>query len=292
MNTRTLFAMVLALAATCAAAAAKPSVVVEGVQMPVWVERPSGQRDALVVGASLQNKDRVITGEGSRALLRMSDGSMIRLGQNGSLVVDDLGNQKFKMKSVLTATLDVLAGAFRYTAQALPKSRVERDVKIRVVTITVGVRGTDLWARPERERDIVCLIEGKVDVTRGDQAFTMDQAMSFYVAPKDKAGEPVGAVSREQLDKWTAETELAPGALRRGGKWRVYLADANDQDAALRVYDELRNAGYAAQIRPVTSEAGTVYRVRVSDFPTRADAAAFGEKVKGKFGVVEPKVSK
>lgn len=292
MKIKTLVSIVLALAAGCAAAAPKPLIVVEGVQMPAWVEHPSGKRSALVVGDTLRNKDRVITGEGSRALLRLSDGSMVRLGQNGSLVVDDLAQQNFKTKNVVTATLDLLAGAFRFTTQALPRPRVERDVKIRVVTITVGLRGTDLWARPEQARDIVCLIEGRIDVTRGDQAFTMDQAMSFYVAPKDKPGEPVGAVAKEQLEKWTAETALAQGALRKDGKWRVYLADASDQDAALRIYDELHNAGYAAQIRPVSSEAGTTYRVRVSNFATREDAAAFGEKVKGKFGVTEPKVSK
>jgi hypothetical protein len=286
MKIKMLVSIVLALAAACAAAAGKPLIVVEGVQMPAWVEHASGKRSALAVGAMLRNKDRIVTGEGSRALLRMSDGSLIRLGQNGTLVVDDLAQQKFKMKDVMTATLDVLAGAFRYTTQALPRARVERDVKIRVVTITVGLRGTDLWARPETARDIVCLIEGNVDITRGDQAFTMAQPMSFYVAPKDKPGEPVGPVSREQLDKWTAETDLPAGALRKDGKWRVYLADASDQDAALRVYDELHKAGYPAQIRPVTTDAGTTY------LATRADAAAFGEKVKGRFGVAEPKVSK
>ena len=109
-----------------------------------------------------------------RAALRMSDGSLVRLGQNGNLALDDLAQRKFNAKDVVTATLDVLAGAFRFTTQALPKQRVERDVKVRVVTITLGLRGTDLWARPEAERDVVCLLEGKIDVTRGEQAFTMD----------------------------------------------------------------------------------------------------------------------
>lgn len=301
MKTKTLLlALALGLAAGHASAAGKAVkpekavVVVEAVQMPAWVEHANGGRDALVVGATLHNKDRVVTGEGSRAALRMSDGSLVRLGANGNLALDDLAQRRFNAKDVVTATLDVLAGAFRFTTQALPKQRVERDVKVRVVTITLGLRGTDLWARPEAERDVVCLLEGKIDVTRGEQAFTMDQAMSFYIAPKGKPGEPVAAVSKEQLDKWIAETDVATGkgALRAGGKWRLYLGDASDQDGALSLYDQLRNAGYAAQIRPVSTEAGTTYRVRISNFATREEAAAFGEKLKGKFGITAPQVSR
>ncbi|MEO8442562.1 MAG: FecR domain-containing protein [Betaproteobacteria bacterium] len=304
MKIRTLVSIVLVLAASCAFAATKapatrlsvkkPVVVVEGVQMPAWVERASGARDALTLGASVNSKDRVVTGAGARALLRLADGSLIRLGENGALVLDDLNQQKYNSKNVVTASLDVLRGAFRFTTQALSKFRGERDVKVRVVTITVGIRGTDLWARSDPARDIVCLLEGKVDVTRGDQAFTLEQPMAFYVAPRDKPGEPVGTVSTEQFAKWSQETEIAAGAgaLRRGNKWRLYLADAGDQAAALKAYDMLRNAGYAAQIRPVTSEAGINYRVRISNLATKAEAAALGTKLKAQLGFAEPKVSR
>jgi hypothetical protein len=295
---------VLVLAASCAFAATrhtatrlvvkKPVVVVEGVQMPAWVERASGARDALTLGASLNNKDRVLTGARGRALLRLADGSLIKLGENGVLVLDDLNQQNFNLKDVVTASLDVLSGAFRFTTQALSKFRGERDVKIRVVTITVGIRGTDLWAKSDPTRDIVCLIEGRVDVTRGDQAFTLEKPMSFYVAPRNQPGEPVGTVSNEQFAKWSQETEIAAGAgaLRKGNKWRVYLADANEQGAALKIYDQLRDAGYAAQIRPVTSEAGINYRVRISNLATKEEAAALGAKLKAQMDFAEPKVSK
>jgi hypothetical protein len=295
---------VLVLAASCAFAATrhtatrlvvkKPVVVVEGVQMPAWVERASGARDALTLGASLNNKDRVLTGAGGRALLRLADGSLIKLSENGVLVLDDLNQQNFNPKDVVTASLDVLSGAFRFTTQALSKFRGERDVKIRVVTITVGIRGTDLWAKSDPTRDIVCLIEGRVDVIRGDQAFSLEKPMSFYVAPRNQPGEPVGTVSNEQFAKWSQETEIAAGAgaLRKGNKWRVYLADANEQGAALKIYDQLRDAGYAAQIRPVTSEAGINYRVRISNLATKEEAAALGAKLKAQMDFAEPKVSK
>jgi hypothetical protein len=296
MKIKTFLTALLMLAATSAWPAAKPTVVVEGVQAPAWVEHASGARDALAIGMALTSKDRVLTGPDARALLRLADGSLVKLGENGILALDDLAQKKIKLKDVVTASLDVLSGAFRFTTQALSKYkfRGERDVKVRIVTITVGIRGTDLWGKADKTRDIACLIEGKVDVTRGEQAFTMDQPMSFYVAPKNKPGEPVGPVSKEQLDKWSLETEIADGAgaLRKGGQWRVYLADANDQDGALRIYDQLRNAGYAADIRPVKSEAGTTYRVRISNLASKREAEALGGKLKGQMGIAEPKVSK
>ena len=293
MKIRMIFALLSMVAAGCAWAA-RPHVVVEGVQMPAWVEHGSGARDALALGMTLANKDRVITGPGARALLRLADGSEVKLGENGVLALDDLGQKKIQLKEVVTASLDVVSGAFRYTTRVLYKFRGERDVKVRVVTITMGIRGTDLWAKADKTRDIACLLEGKVDVTRGEQAFTMDKPMSFYIAPKDKPGEPVGTVPKEQMDKWILETDIAngAGALRQGGKWRVYVAEAGDQNTALKTYDQLRNAGYAADIRPVTSEAGTVYRVRISHLATREEAAALAGKLKGQLGIAEPKVSK
>ena len=273
---------------------AKPVIVVEGVQMPAWVEHASGARDPLVIGARLVNSDRIYTGPGSRALLRLADGSQVKLGENGILALEDLGNKKIQMKDVVTASLDVVKGAFRFTTQALTKFRGERDIKVRIVTITAGIRGTDLWGKADDARDVVCLIEGKITVLRAADAFTMDQPMSFYIAPKNKPPEPVAKVSQKQLDEWSAETEIAAGkgAIRKGGKWRVYLAEVATQDDALKVYDDLRNAGYAAEIRPMKNEEAQVFRVRISNLVSKKEAETLGAALKGKFGITETRVSK
>ena len=294
MKIRAILTALLMLAAGGAGAAARPNLVVEGVQMPAWVEHASGARDALVPGAALDSKDRIYTGPGARALLRLADGSLIKLGENGNLALDDLGQRKIKLTDVVTASLDVVSGAFRFTTQALYKFRGERDVKVRIVTITAGIRGTDLWGKADKARDVVCLIEGRIEVVREKQAFTMDQPMSFYIAPRNEPPQPVAPVSKEQLAQWAVETEIAAGAgaVRTGGKWRLYLIDANSQDDALKAYDRLRNAGYAAEIRPVTGDAGTTYRVRISNLASQQEAGALAAKLKGRLGITEPKVSR
>jgi hypothetical protein len=113
--------MMLAIAP--ANAALRPGVLVEGVQMPAWVEHAGGARNPLAVGTALSDKDRTITGPGARALLRRADGSAIKLGENGVLGLDDVGQKKTQMKDVVTATLDVVSGAFRFTTLALNRFR-------------------------------------------------------------------------------------------------------------------------------------------------------------------------
>ena len=155
MRLKSLFATLLVLVATAAAAATRPHLVVEGVQMPAWVEYSSGARQPLAIGMALNNKDKVYTGPASRALLRLADGSLIKLGENGVLALDDLDRRRVSAKDVVTASLDVVSGAFRFTTQALYRFRGERDVKVRLVTLTAGIRGTDLWGKADATRDIV-----------------------------------------------------------------------------------------------------------------------------------------
>jgi hypothetical protein len=293
MGIKAFLTALLMLAAASAPAASRPNIVVEGVQMQAWVEHANGARDPLAVGMTLNNKDRIYTGPGSRALLRLADGSLIKLGENGLLTLDDLGQSKISLKDVVTASLDVVSGAFRFTTQALYKFRGERDVKVRIVTLTAGIRGTDLWGKAENARDIVCLIEGKITVTRGNDAFTMDQPLSFYIAPRNEPPQPVAPVSPKQLEEWARETEIGAGtgAIRKGGRWRVYLAEANNQHDTLALYDQVRRAGYAAEIRPVKGETATIYRVRISNLATKKDAEILAGVLKGKMGITEPKVS-
>ena len=59
-------------------ASAQPAAVVEGVQMPAWVER-GGQRQPIVPGMVLQPGDVIQTGPGSRLLVRMSERSLVKL---------------------------------------------------------------------------------------------------------------------------------------------------------------------------------------------------------------------
>lgn len=131
------------LAAFSQIAPAQSAAVVEGVQMPVWLER-GGERKPLAVGMELKSGDAVKTGAGSRALVKLSEDSTVKLGENGSLLITEVNPES---GGFFKAALRIAEGAFRFTTDVLAKAR-RREVSIRVATVTAGIRGTDLWASP------------------------------------------------------------------------------------------------------------------------------------------------
>lgn len=64
-----------------AAAGARDNLVAEAVQMPAWVMHGNGAFRPLAPGDVLQNKDTVRTGPGARVLLRLAEGSTIKLAR-------------------------------------------------------------------------------------------------------------------------------------------------------------------------------------------------------------------
>ncbi|HUX23097.1 MAG TPA: FecR domain-containing protein [Burkholderiales bacterium] len=279
----------LLLLAAQLATAATPNAMVEAVQMPAWVER-GALTIPLAPGMELRNQDRLHTGANSKLLLKMGEGSLVRLGGNATLVLEQMAEGKDR---VFDAAMKVLRGAFRFTTGVLQAHR-RRNISITIDTVTAGIRGTDVWGKAAADKDIVCLIEGSIEVRRGQaQPFQMDQAMSFYVAPKGAPALPVATVAPKQLRVWSAETQIAPGAgaAWRGGKWKVIAASADTRAEALKLNDALRAAGYAAEIRQLMRANKRVYEVRLTQLPSKVDAEALAASIRGRMGVTEPRVS-
>lgn len=282
------------LLSACAmpAMAAPPPAEVEALQMPAWLVR-DGQRTPLAPGVRLRNGDRIDTGAGARALLRLPDGSMVKLGEKARFSLDGVGGAR-RADELFKATLNVLQGAFRFTTTALHKFRGKRDIEVRFPTVTAGIRGTDLWGKATAEREIVALIEGRITVTRrGARPLDLDQPKSLYQALRDAGVLPVEQISDEALAAYAAETEIAPGqgAAGKGGKWRVYAARVRSQAEALAVYDRLREAGYPAAIQPTQKEGVTVYQVRIGGLMSEADGVAVAIKLKSELGLTDVSVS-
>jgi hypothetical protein len=288
---------VLAVATLVAAAAhaadaptsAAPPAVVEAVQMPAWLER-GGLRLPLAPGMTLQSSDDLRTGANARLLLKLAEGSAVKLGENAQL---KLATVQMRSDNMFASTMKVLAGAFRFTTDALAKAR-RREVSISVATVTAGIRGTDLWGKAAADRDIVCLIEGRIEVTReGDPAVQMDQPLSFYIAPKRRPALPVQPVNADQLKQWAEETEIeaGKGAARRGGRWKVVLASGESENDVLRVYQDVRAAGYAAELDPKRVQGRRAYDVRIAQLPSKAEADALAAALSGRYGVSSPRVT-
>lgn len=279
----------------CTAALAAPTAVVEGVQMPAWVER-GGAKQPLAPGMQLNAADKITTGQNSRLLLRLAEGSTVKLGENAMLSLDKLEQSKQDKQTFLSAALDVVRGAFRFTTEAANKLNSKRDVSVHIATLTAGIRGTDLWGKSAGDRDVVCLIEGHIAVQREqDPVVDIAQPLQFYIAPKTADGradrskpEPqLAAVDADQLKQWALETEIAAGqgAARKGGKFKLTAMKSPDQNAALKAYADLRTAGYPAQIFPVGDAGKRSYEVRIPGLASKDDADNLAPKIEAITGV-------
>jgi hypothetical protein len=259
---------------------------VDAVQMPAWIER-DGVRSPLLPGMELKAGDKVITAGESRAMIKLAEGSVVKLGANGQLRFIELSATEELFKSVL----DVLEGAFRFTTDVAGKNR-RRNVRIRAAEVTTGIRGTDLWGKAQRANEIICLIEGAVDVVaKGDAPVRLDKPLQFY-RRVDGQAQPVGDVDQVQLAKWALMVDLQPGAgvARAGGRTTLELGRFDSRSGAIGVREEVRKAGYPAVMTPIRGKDKTLYLVRIRQLASRAEAQALATQLAGKYGVAEPKV--
>ncbi|PWT71182.1 MAG: hypothetical protein C5B46_08620, partial [Proteobacteria bacterium] len=196
--------VVLVFSAACVGIAVEDALAVanaevEGLQLPVWLIR-DGERLPLIIGMQLRDRDEVLSGPASRVLLRMGDGSTVKLGENAHFKLD--GMTQSRGAGLFRASLAVIEGAFRFTTEAVYKFRGRREVDVHFSTVTAGIRGTDLWGKSTPDRDVVCLIEGKITVSRtGGEPVTMQNAQTVLQVPHGAALPPIGRVDSDQLAK-------------------------------------------------------------------------------------------
>lgn len=276
---------VLALCSLVALPAfAAPQGTVAAVQSPAWIER-GGRVQPLAVGMAIENGDRLRTGDDARVYVTLAEGSTVKLGANARLAVFGMSARP---RTEFKGALYVLTGAFRFTTDALRRVK-SREVMVRIGTATAGIRGTDIWGRSDANEDLVCLIEGRIDVWHAAQpgSVAMSEPMTFFVAPKGQAPKPVARVDADELRRWAQSTEIEPrhGAARAGGTWRLSLGRYAAAADALAKYDTARNAGFATQIRPFAAGSGWNYEVVLPSFPDEDEANAAATRLRAVTGI-------
>jgi len=264
---------------------------VDGLQMPAWVEH-TGERMPARAGMTLTEADVVETGKGGRLIIQLADGSFVKLGEEARLALVAL-REEDGPQGTLTGLLNVVQGAFRYTADTLGRM-VRRDIQVNIASTTLGIRGTDVWGRSKDGDATVCLIEGKITLkhpARGE--FTMDQPLSFFVAPREGEPQPVGPVDPEKLKKWSAETELdlGHGVMLPGGGWIVQLGSHKTEATARKIEKRLLAEGIPVEFTTVQLKDRSFHRLRVSNFDTQLDAKYFADQVRGQPGIPKPWVT-
>ena len=260
----------IALLLPAAVFAAAPATV-EAVQAPAWRDR-GGITAPLAPGMELKSGDVLRTGPGARAYLMLAEGSRVKLGEAAQFTFH---SQSMRPEKSFRGALDIVAGAFRFTTGKLKKT-LPREVAIRVGTATIGIRGTDIWGKTDKDGDLVALIQGRIEITRAGQTSELAQAMTYYDAPVGKAA-VVKPLDMETFVKLARQTEImaGDGAARAGGKAHILVAAATSEEAALELYERIRAAGFAVRILPRATEGGGWrYELRLGGYADAAEADA------------------
>ena len=76
-----------------------------------------------------------------------------------------------------------------------------------------------------------------------------------------------------------------------GGRFSVQLAEASNRNALASVQKQLSDAGYPAEIAQRKAAEKLTYIVRIRQLPSREEAQALADRLKGQYGVKDPRVS-
>ena len=235
------------VAAHCASRS--PPAVVEGVQMPAWVERGGSRTAARCRAWSCSAGDQVRHRRAARACwCKLAEGSVVKLGENGSCV----SPRSTPRRTLFKAALDVLAGRVplhhrRSSRKAAPpRGRASASPQVTAGHPRHGPVGP--LARRARDR----LPDRGRDRGRRRRRAAGDHGPAAAVLPARQGQDAAGRLRRRRSSSTSGRrkprSRRGKGARARGGRFSVRRSRAStDQASALAVYDQLRNAGYPAR---------------------------------------------
>jgi hypothetical protein len=259
---------------------------VVAVQPPAWLLH-TGARGAVRPGAALVAGDLLETGADGRVHFEAAEGSTVKLGEQARLELPELQvvPAPQQPRGIYKATLHVLKGAFRFTTRLLEKAR-GRDITLQVGDgITSGIRGTDVWIKAEEKQDLLCLVDGRIEIG-GATPLLMDQPRTFYVVLRGQPPQKVVPVPDGKFEQWFPQTDLKPGepALYADGRWAVALVSYASRGQAETQAQQLSERGFPAQVRPAAVHGRTRYRVAVPGLRSTAEARAFLALLRSRYG--------
>lgn len=109
-----------------------------------------------VRGIAVQSKDRIVTGADGAAGIQTADNTLLSLGPNSHLVIDEFAFNKRKQEGNIA--LRFLKGSFAVVSGLIAKISPERT-KVSTPTATIGIRGTEFTVKvdipPDLEEEVL-----------------------------------------------------------------------------------------------------------------------------------------
>jgi hypothetical protein len=196
--------IVVALMLSGVPALAAPVGKVMGVRGPVFREA-GGKAEVLANGAPLNEADTVVSGPGGKVKLQLNDGTVLSLGENARLRLDEVkagGGQQ-------SVRLNLRLGPFRIV---VPKRLANGHFEVETETAVAAVRGTEFLVDAAQDTVGIALIEGAVAVRgKGQRApivVLLDRPGLGTDVATDEAPNTPNVWSGERLARLLARTGI------------------------------------------------------------------------------------
>lgn len=141
-----LLLLIALLLGTTSVARAQPAGEVEFVRGVAFAQTGVQLPRAMGKGLALKEGDRLTTGDGATAILKLADGTRMTLRPNSEMVVQVYKYAENASGEDNSMVLQLLRGGFRTITGLIAKGSPDA-AKVQTSTATIGIRGTDFDAR-------------------------------------------------------------------------------------------------------------------------------------------------
>jgi hypothetical protein len=155
--------------------------------MPKAGAHMPGRDRVLEAGAEVHRNEQLWTSAGGRLEIVLADGSVVDLGENGRLMLDDF---VLPQQSAGSLVLRSVSGALRFVGGAIDKS-ASASVKIVTPVATLVVRGTDFFAGPIDGAYGVFVFHGKVEVATSQGSVSLNDGEGTTMARSSDRPSPI-----------------------------------------------------------------------------------------------------
>lgn len=198
--------------------------IVEKAQGPAQASQGGVARDLSVQGPVLF-RDKLRTGADARLEAKLADDTVLTLGANGKMTVDEFVYDPNREGGKLA--LSVPTGAFLFVGGKV-EGRTGGNVSIKTPVGTLGVRGTTVWGGRIDGGFGVLVLHGEVVVHTRHGAVTMKEGQGTMIYgrkgptlaqpwPEDRVKRAVATISFDPTKQGAADTQpvtLADGLAR------------------------------------------------------------------------------
>jgi len=126
-------------------------------------------------GIPLEVKDRIVTSSQSRVQVILKDDTVVTIGPNTSFVFDAY---TFGTKANSKVAMHIDRGFFRSVTGKIGKLAPER-FKVKTVSATIGIRGTDFSALVSDNEEIISCYRGSIVALIDNISHTVDAGMEL-----------------------------------------------------------------------------------------------------------------